>query len=154
MFWYQCQLAWRSLNKNIGLSILMIVAIGFGVGAAMVTYTSHHLMQANPLAHKDARVAILQTDAWHAREPYAGKQKNKMADTLSYRDVQALRQSKIPRYFAPIGQWGGTLTLPDYSVKPTMAFVRLTTQDFFPLFEAPFEFGAPWGKIRRRGFSQ
>lgn len=146
MFWYQCQLAWRSMKKNPGLCLLMIVAIGFGVAAAMVAYTSHYLMQGNPLAHKDERVAILQTDAWHEREPYPGKQKNQMADTLSYRDVKALSQSSIPRYIAPIVQWGGTLNLPDYSLNTTMAFVRLTTQDFFPLFEAPFAYGAPWDK--------
>jgi putative ABC transport system permease protein len=78
MIWYQTQLAWRSMRKNPGLSLLMIVAIGFGVAAAMVTYTSHHLMQSNPLAHKDSLVAMLQTDAWHEREPFPGRQKKRL----------------------------------------------------------------------------
>lgn len=152
MFWYQNQLAWRSVRKYPGLSLLMIIAIGFGVAAAMVTYTSHHLMQNNSLAHKDELVAILQTDAWHEREAYPGRQQNQMADTLSYRDIKALGQSTIPRYFAPMAQWGGTLNLPDYSLATTMAFVRLTTRDFFPLFEAPFAYGAPWEKAADNEF--
>ncbi len=152
MIWYQTQLAWRSMRKNPGLSLLMIVAIGFGVAAAMVTYTSHHLMQSNPLAHKDSLVAMLQTDAWHEREPFPGRQKNQMADTLSYRDIKALRDSTIPRYVVPITQWGGTLNLPDYSLKTTMAFVSLTSSDFFPLFEAPFAYGSSWEKSADKGF--
>ena len=49
MFFYYLRLARISIVKHWGLSLLMIVAIGLGIGASMTTVTVNHLMSANPI---------------------------------------------------------------------------------------------------------
>lgn len=144
MWIYQCQLAWRSIRKTPALCALIIATLAFGVAAAMVTYTSHHSMQQNPFSHKNSRVAMVQTDAWHEREAFAGLQLNQMSNLISYRDYKVLAGSSILRYSVPIANWGGTINLPDMSLPSSMVFAQLTSRDYFGLFETAFAFGAPW----------
>ncbi len=39
MFSYYLRLAWLSIRQSSGLSLLMVLAIGLGIGAAMTTIT-------------------------------------------------------------------------------------------------------------------
>ena len=46
MLTYNLQLAWRSLFQRLGLTVLMIAAIGIGLGILMTVRTmAHHAQQ-------------------------------------------------------------------------------------------------------------
>src|SRR6185369_13350203 len=59
MIGYYLALAGRSLRRNVVLTILMIVAIAFGVGASMTTLTVLHVLSADPIPQKADRQAIM-----------------------------------------------------------------------------------------------
>ena len=44
MIGYYLDLARRSLRRNVALTVLMVVAIAFGVGASMTTLTVLHVL--------------------------------------------------------------------------------------------------------------
>ncbi len=54
MFNYYLGLALRSLKRNIVLTVLMIAAIGVGIGASMTTLTVFRAMDSDPIPQKSA----------------------------------------------------------------------------------------------------
>jgi putative ABC transport system permease protein len=64
--------------------------------------------------------------------------------SLSYTDAVALmRAHQAPRQAAMFGTWV-TIAPPDSKQLPFRAATRATYRDFFPMFDVPFRFGAPW----------
>ena len=53
MFWYQCQLALRSIRKAPILSSVMVFVLATGVAITTVSYTHYYHLKKNPLTHKD-----------------------------------------------------------------------------------------------------
>lgn len=144
MFFYQCKLAWRSIRKNPFFCGLMALTLACGVAATMMCYTVYHTININPLAYKDDRLFMVQTDSWHLQEPFAGKALNAMPDLLSYRDVKALMRSDIPLRKAAMTRWGGILSIPDSDTEPRFASARITTGDYFNMFDVRFLHGSAW----------
>ncbi|MBU2427109.1 MAG: ABC transporter permease, partial [Gammaproteobacteria bacterium] len=64
MFSYYLRLAWLSIRQSYGLSLLMVLAIGLGIGAAMTTVTVNYLMSANPIPTKSEQLFYVQLDSW------------------------------------------------------------------------------------------
>src|SRR5574338_1404344 len=62
MFSYYLDLAVRSLKRNVALTILMIGAIAFGVGASMTTLTVLHVLSADPIPQKSDRLFYVQLE--------------------------------------------------------------------------------------------
>ena len=52
MFSYYVQLGLRSLRRNPVLTALMVMAIGFGVAASMITYSVFRAVSGNPIPEK------------------------------------------------------------------------------------------------------
>lgn len=146
MFFYQCQLAWRSIKKNPILCGLMILSLASGIAAAMVSYTQQYASTRNPLLHKDNTLFMVQTDSWHLKSAYQGQPLNEMPDHLSYRDTMALMQSNIPQKKVAMVHTGGVLSVPGSDIKPFLANTRITTRDYFSVFEESFLFGDVWSK--------
>ena len=69
MFSYYLKLAWLSSKKTWGMSLLMVLAIGLGIGAAMTTVTVNYLMSANPIPEKSEQLYYVQLDSWEPTEP-------------------------------------------------------------------------------------
>ena len=70
MFGYYVQLGVRSLKRNPWLTALMVMAIGFGVAASMITYSVFRAISGNPIPEKSERLRVPQLDNWgpeHAR---------------------------------------------------------------------------------------
>lgn len=146
MIIYQCQLAWRSIRKNPILCLLMILSLACGIAATMTCYTLMYGILKNPLAHKDNNLFMLQTDSWNENEAYSGNPNNEMPDKLSYRDVNALMKSDIPRYKTAMTPWGGTVSIIGSDMNPFYEKGRVTTHDYFAMFEETFLYGAAWEK--------
>jgi len=142
MMGYYLRLAALSLNRNRVLTTLMILAIGLGIGASMTSLTVFHLMSGNPIAHKEDVLFIPQVDNWSPNQPF--DEPNEPPNMMTYRDAMALVDAKQAKYqvasfvnFFPIEP-------ENREVKPFMATSRLTTKDFFAMFEPPFLYGGGW----------
>ena len=70
MFNYYLKIAWISILRHWGLSLLMVSAIGLGIGAAMTTITVNYLMSADPIPHKSKQLFYVQLDSWDVNDPF------------------------------------------------------------------------------------
>lgn len=142
MFSYYLRLALLSLNRNRVLTALMVLAIGLGIGASMTSLTVFYLMAANPIAHKNDVLYVPQLDNWSPNQPY--EEPNEPPTLFTYRDAMALIEAgQAKRHVAMFPNFF-PVEPENREVKPYMVTARLTTRDFFPMFEPPFLFGGGW----------
>ncbi|MBS0557168.1 MAG: ABC transporter permease [Proteobacteria bacterium] len=141
MFGYYLDLALRSLKRNPALTVLMVMAIGFGVAASMITYSVFRAVSGNPIPDKSAQLFMPQIDAWGPQQ----NDKGEPAEALTYVDAMALLRAHAAKrqtllYLVQLSAMpGGSRELPlglnGYAV----------TSDFFPMFDVPFRYGNGWG---------
>lgn len=144
MLAHNLQLAWLSLRKNPVLSLLMIGAIGLGIGVCMTTLTVYTLMSSNPIPHKSDVLYAVTLDSWDPNKAWG--EPNLTPPQLTWIDATALLKSDIPKRQAAMFYGGFSLQLPDEKLPPFLAEARLTTGDFFAMFEVPFLYGSGWEK--------
>lgn len=146
MFAYYLQLGVRSLRRNPMLTALMVVAVGFGVAASMITYSVFRAVSGNPIPDRSARLFTPQIDSWGPQQNLNGEP----PDALNYVDAMALmraHQAKRQTLLYPLGMSvmpGGDRSLP------LAASGYAVYGDFFPMFEVPFEYGGGWGRQEDR----
>ncbi|WP_049623618.1 ABC transporter permease [Frateuria defendens] len=140
MFAYYFQLGLRSLRRNPVLTALMVMAIGFGVAASMITYSVFRAVSGNPIPAKSERLFTPQIDSWGPQQniqgepPYALNYVDAMALMRAHR---ALRQTLLYPLWLSVSPEGGRSL-------PVGANGYAAYGDFFPMFEVPFRYGAPW----------
>lgn len=142
MFGYYISLAMRSLRRTPILSALMVAAIAVGVGAAMTTLTLNYMMSRNALADKDDVLYALQLDNWDPHE--ARDNPSEMPWQVTYKDAISLLRSDIPTHQVAMHRWGGPVSRDDSELRPYTAEARVTSRDFFALFDIPFIYGGTW----------
>lgn len=141
MFRYYIELAFASFRRNTLLTILMVLAIGLGIGASMTTLTVFHVLSGDPLPEKSSRLFYVLLDplpmeGYHpGAEPPA--QLTRVDAEALYRANQGDRQAMM---------YGGALSVTP-SEKQDAAFdvdARYTTPEFFDMFDVPFQYGNGW----------
>ena len=141
MFTYYLQLGLRSLRRNPALTALMVMAIGFGVAASMITYSVFRAVSGNPIPGKSAQLFTPQVDSWGPQQNLKGEP----AEALGYIDAMALmraHEAKRQTLLYPVQlsvMPGGNRDLP------LNASGYAVTGDFFTMFEVPFRYGSGWG---------
>lgn len=141
MIGYYLGLAWRSLRRNVVLTVLMIVAIAFGVGASMTTLTVLHVLSADPIPQKSDRLFYVQLDPRKLR----GDKDPEPIYQMTLLDGQNLVKAKKGKRQALMtgGNAGIDAQRPD--LPPFfLDDIRQTTADFFPMFDVPFIAGTGW----------
>ncbi|MFK2904046.1 ABC transporter permease [Dyella ginsengisoli] len=143
MFGYYIDLAWHSLRRNPMLTALMVMAIGFGVAASMITYSVFRAVSGNPIPDKSARLFTPQVDAWGPQQNLKG---GEPAEALGFIDAMALmhaHRAKRQTLLYPVQLSvipGGNRDLP------LNANGYAVTSDFFAMFEVPFRYGSGWSE--------
>ena len=152
MFEYYLSLALRSLRRNLVLTILMVAAIGVGIGASMTTLTVFRAMAADPIPDKSRQLFAVQIDNWGPSEHTMDSMDMEgLADQMDYTDAMALMRARTAARQAAMYPVGFALTPDNRDLKPFKVDGRATYADFFSMFEVPFEFGAPWGQAEDEG---
>ena len=141
MFLHYLELAWRNTRAAKGLSALMVLALGLGIGACMTTLTVYHVLSGDPIPHKSARLFNVQLDAGDMIGWQAGQEPT--FDLTRYDATALLRDRKAPRQAMSSG-FNTAVGLPEASTKPVFSSVRMTSADFFAMFDAPWQFGGGW----------
>ena len=144
MFAYYLQLALRSFKRNPGLTALMVFAIALGISVCMVTLTSYRAAAANPAGDRSGILFAPSIDSWDPDRSYDQDDKTLAPTMLTYRDARAIQASEIPDRKIIMYKSGGTYTRADKGMEPQYFRTRLTTADFFAMFEAPFLYGRSW----------
>jgi putative ABC transport system permease protein len=145
MFGYYLQLGLRSLRRNVVLTVLMIAAIGVGIGASMTTLTVFRAMDGDPIPEKSAQLFAPQIDNWGPEnQTGAGTGADHLQSLLSYTDAMNLMNAHAGHRQSAMYSIGLALTPPNPQLAPFMVHGRAAYADFFSMFQVPFRYGSPW----------
>lgn len=142
MWTYYLKLSWLSIKKTPVLSALMVLTVAVGIGTCLTTLTMYSVISGNPMAHKNDRLFAVQLDAWDPDDEYAGG--NHVPPQLTYQDAMAIYESRIPDKTVIMRKSGLTVQKTDMSGTPSTHKTRMTTRDFFSMFDVVFVYGGPW----------
>ncbi|MGE0549734.1 MAG: ABC transporter permease [Kofleriaceae bacterium] len=141
MFGYYLDLARRSFKRNVALTILMIVAIAFGVGASMTTLTVQRVLAADPIPGKSHQLYYVQLDPQLANNYVRSKEP---PDLLTRRDAEALLRARKADRQAIMSGGNAPIEPQRAGLAPFYADARWTSADFFAMFGVPFVAGGAW----------
>jgi putative ABC transport system permease protein len=145
MFSYYFLLALRSLKRNVVLTLLMIAAIGVGIGASMITLTMFRAMAQDPIPEKSAQLFTVQIENWDpSKKTVVIGDEEHLQEQLSYQDAENLMDAHAGRRQTLMYATGFALTPANPQLLPFQVHGRATNTDFFPMFDVPFRFGGPW----------
>ncbi|MBD8899340.1 ABC transporter permease [Rhodanobacter sp. DHG33] len=142
MFGYYLDLALRSLARNKVLTTLMVVALALGIGATITTLAVLRLLSGDPLPQKSAQLFYPQMDPYPANQPFS--RSGKMPWLLSYVDAMNLLRARRAQRQAAVALSQVKVMPQTADGNPFYADGVMTTADFFPMFDAPFQYGAGW----------
>ncbi|HEY4366892.1 MAG TPA: ABC transporter permease [Steroidobacteraceae bacterium] len=152
MLAYHFRLALKSLRRTPVVAALMVSAIALGVGICVTTLTVYRLMSGNPIAHRNDVLYSVTMDSWDPSQPWDEKRPELPPPELTYRDAMALQASDIPSRHVAMRKAGFVVEpAPGQSAKPFLVEARLTTKDFFAMFDVPFQYGGGWDKAADDG---
>ena len=140
MFGYYLHLAIRSLRRAPILTVLMIAAIGLGIGGSMTVLTVFRAMSGDPIPHKSSQLFVPEIDPWGHGHGFG----NNPPDQLTYLDVEQLLRNHIAQQ--QTAMYGvGFSVIPQDTLQPAFDVEgRAANTDFFSMFAVPFRYGAPW----------
>lgn len=144
MFGYYLELAFRNLKRNPGLTALMIGAVALGIAVCVMTLTMYRAMSSNPIWWKNDVLYAVTMDFWDPQEP-AWDDKPELPPTqLTYRDAMAVYASDIPERKVIMHKAVGIVSVDGQGMLPERVTTRVTTKDFFAMFDVPFQYGGTW----------
>jgi putative ABC transport system permease protein len=144
MFGYYLELAFRNLKRNPGLTALMIGAVALGIAVCVMTLTMYRAMSGNPIWWKNDVLYAVTMDFWDPQEPYWEDKPHLPPEQLTYRDAMAVYRSDIPKHKVIMHKAVGIVSLDGQQVYPERVMTRVTTKDFFAMFDVPFQYGGTW----------
>ena len=151
MLGYYFHLAFRNLRRNPGLTALMIGAVALGIAVCVMTLTMYRAMSGNPIWWKNDVLYAVTMDAWDPNKPDNERHPDRPPPQLTYKDATALFASDIPLRKVIMHKAMAVLLAEDAGTKPMRALTRVTTADFFKMFDVPFQYGGGWSAEADRG---
>jgi putative ABC transport system permease protein len=141
MLLYYFQLALRSFRSSRALSVLMVLALGLGIGACMTTLTVYHVLSGDPIPGKSARLFDVELDASDIQTYKPGEEPTFQ---LTRFDAEALLRARHAKRQVMMSGAYVSVQPESASIKPFFAAARYASTDFFPMFEVPFLYGGGW----------
>jgi putative ABC transport system permease protein len=149
MLSYNMRLALKSFKRTPGLTVLMIGAIAVGIAACVVTMTLYHAMSGNPIWWKNDRLYAVTMDNWDPNKPFDPGHPQLPPPQLTYRDALRIADSGIPLRHVVMHKDRGVISGGTAHTRPEPVVTRLTTADFFAMFDVPFLYGHGWNASDR-----
>lgn len=144
MWKYYLRLSLHSLRKTPALSLLMVLAIATGIAANLTILTMHSVVSSNPMEHKNDRIFAVQLNAWDPEREYFAL--NAIPPQVTYQDAKALYEANIADEIVVMRKAGVTIQHPESTEPPSAYHTRMTSRDFFSMFDVQFIYGGPWSK--------
>ena len=152
MWKYYLRLSLHSLRKTPVLSLLMVLAIATGIAANLTILTMHSVVSSNPLTHKNDQLFALQLNSWDPEREYFDL--NAIPPQLTYQDAKALYDANMANEITIMRKAGVAIQQPESAEPPTTYHTRMTTRDFFSMFDVQFIYGGSWNKSADDGPEQ
>ncbi|MEO5831139.1 MAG: ABC transporter permease [Rhodanobacter sp.] len=143
MFSYYLELAFRSLRRSFGLTLLMVLAIGFGVSASMTTWSVFRAVSGDPIPWKSSKLFVPQIDVW-GPTGHDGNGDNEPQDAMSYTDAVALMRDRRAKYQSAMYQISPSVVPAQTGQHPLNVGGHAVYSEFFPMLDVPFLHGNGW----------
>ena len=144
MLIHYLDLSWRSFKRTPLVSLLMVIAIAIGIGVTMTSLSVYHMMSLDPIPEKSSQLYTVQLqimddgDTWWTED--------NLPFQLTYQDATNLLNAPSPEKKIAMIKSGFSVHLNSDKIKPFLSETRLTTPDFFHLFNIPFLYGGTWSQ--------
>lgn len=144
MLVYNLRLAWKSIRRHPVLTGLIVLGIALGVAVSTTFLTVHHALAQDPIPGKSDELFYVRVDSWSADEAFSDD--GAPPPLVTWQDAQRLMQSDIPTR-QTAGFAASLYVFPEKKgEQPLREDVRMTTSDFFPMFDVPFLYGSGWSR--------
>lgn len=143
MFSYYLELALRSLRRSPGLTLLMVLAIGFGVAASMTTYSVFRAVSGDPIPWKSSQLFVPQIDVW-GPQARGDSGDNEPSDAMSYTDAMALMRARRAKRQSAMYQIAPSVVPGQAGKYPMTVSGHAVFSEFFPMLDVPFLYGSGW----------
>lgn len=154
MFAYYFRNAFRSMRRNPALTSLVVAAIAAGIGVSITMLTIYYLMASNPIPQKSDQLFRVQLDSWDPVRPFDPDRPERAPIQMTWRDSMALLDAHKGK--RQVAMFEARLIIkPDSDEQlPFEADTRVTSGDFFPMFDVPFLYGGGWDRRADRDAAQ
>jgi putative ABC transport system permease protein len=136
MFSYYLELALRSLKRSPGLTLLMVLAIGFGVSASMTTYSVFRAVSGDPIPWKSSQLFVPQIDMWG---PDGRSADGEPPNALDYIDAVALMRDHRAKLQSASYRIAPPVQVPGSRQHPISVSGHAVYSEFFPMLDVPFQ---------------
>lgn len=149
MLLYHLRIAFKSLRRSLGFSAVVVGGIALGIGVASLFATIRHALAKDPIPHKSGVLYNVRLDNWDPAKPHPNKAG--IPPQVTFRDMTEIMRTDIPV------RQGGMFKANLYvfpepgSGRPTRTLIRMCFADFFPMFDAPFQYGSGWDRKADQG---
>jgi putative ABC transport system permease protein len=146
MLRYNVKLAIKSMRRNPIMTALMVAAIAVGIGVSMTTLTVYHLMDSNPIPEKSDVLFAVTLDSWDPLRSFDDDRPERAPHQLTFGDAERLLQAGAAK--RQIAMFESSLIIePTIDGElPFEAGARVTSGDFFAMFNVPFIYGSGWDR--------
>lgn len=141
MLTYYIELAVRSLKRSPGLTLLMVLTIGFGVAASMTTYSVFRAVSGDPIPWKSSQLFVPQIDMWG---PTGRGADGEPPDAMDYTDAMKLMHDHRAKRQSAMYQISPSIVPADASKHPVNTSGHAVSSEFFPMLDVPFLYGNGW----------
>ena len=144
MFKYNVKLALKSMRRNPIMTTLMVAAIAVGIGVSMTTLTVYYLMNGNPIPHKSDLLFAITMDSWSPLRPFDDDRPERGPHQVTYHDAERLLAAEKGKRQAAMFESSLIIEPASGEELPFEAGARVTSGDFFAMFDVPFIHGSGW----------
>jgi len=140
MLGYYLFLAWKSIRRTPGNSLIIFAAMTLGVTVATMFSAIYHVYARDPIPEKSAVLHNVRMDSWDPQKAHP----NGIPPQITYQDMLGIMRSEIP--VRQTGSFPGWLRIaPKSEPERSLAdYARICHGDFFSMFKLPFRYGAGW----------
>lgn len=121
----------------------MVFAIALGIGASMTTITVNYLMSSNPIPEKSEQLFYVQVDSWDPHNDFNGRE-GEPPNQMTFTEARNLFNAQKATKQVVMAKSGGIIEPENKDINPFEVDMRLTTGDFFTMFNTPFLYGGAW----------
>jgi putative ABC transport system permease protein len=144
MFNYNVKLALKSMRRNPIMTALMVAAIAVGIGVSMTTLTVHYMMSSDPIPEKSDVLFAVTMDSWNPIRPFDSNNPERAPHQLTFHDAERLIATGKGKRQAAMFESSLIIEPITAEELPFEAGARVTSSDFFPMFNVPFIYGSGW----------
>lgn len=146
MFNYNVKLALKSMRRNPIMTSLMVAAIAVGIGVSMTTLTVHYMMSGDPIPEKSDVLFAVAMDSWSPLRPFDEDYPERPPHQLTFHDAERLVEMAQAKRQTAMFESSLIIEPDGQDELPFEAGARVTSGDFFAMFNVPFIYGGGWDR--------